>query len=209
MVEMLFTHTNKRIELFLSELAEEVLQSGKYPHLKCTDAIELKAFMGLFYYRGLYNLTFHSLDILFSKFDGPPVFSATMSSNRFKFLLWNLCFDDVATRNDSWSHNRFANVIWKMRIQVALKQYNLAKPSKYGLLFKWINSARYAYTLQAHTYCGKPVDEPNEYYVCETSNYVSYLVEQLEKIIPWKEETFQWTDYTLILNYVTDFWKKV
>ena len=107
MVEMLFTHTNKRIELFLSELAEEVLQSGKYPHLKCTDAIELKAFMGLFYYRGLYNLTFHSLDILFSKFDGPPVFSATMSSNRFKFLLWNLCFDDVATRNDSWSHNRF------------------------------------------------------------------------------------------------------
>lgn len=107
MVEMLFTHTNKRIESFLSELAEEVLQSGKYPHLKCTDAIELKAFMGLFYYRGLYNLTFHSLDILFSKFDGPPVFSATMSSNRFKFLLWNLCFDDVATRNDSWSHNRF------------------------------------------------------------------------------------------------------
>lgn len=107
MVEMLFTHTNKRIESFPSELAEEVLQSGKYPHLKCTDAIELKAFMGLFYYRGLYNLTFHSLDILFSKFDGPPVFSATMSSNRFKFLLWNLCFDDVATRNDSWSHNRF------------------------------------------------------------------------------------------------------
>ena len=107
MVEMLFTHTNKRIESFLSELAEEVLQSGKYPHLKCTDAIELKAFMGLFYYRGLYNLTFHSLDILFSKFDGPPVFSATMSSNRFKFLLWNLCFDDVATRNDSWSRNRF------------------------------------------------------------------------------------------------------
>ena len=107
MVEMLFTHTNKGIESFLSELAEEVLQSGKYPHLKCTDAIELKAFMGLFYYRGLYNLTFHSLDILFSKFDGAPVFSATMSSNRFKFLLWNLCFDDVATRNDSWSRNRF------------------------------------------------------------------------------------------------------
>ena len=70
-----------------------------------------------------------------------------------------------------------------MRIQVAFKQYNLAKPSKYGLPFKRISSARYTYTLQAHAYCGKPVDEPNVC-VCETSNYVSYLVEQLEKIIP-------------------------
>ena len=64
--------------------------------------------MGLFYYCGLYNLNFHSLDILFSKSDEPPVFNVTMSNNRFKFLLQNLCFDDFTNRNKSWSHDSFA-----------------------------------------------------------------------------------------------------
>ena len=31
-----------------------------------------------------------------------------MSNNRFSFFLGNPCFDDFTTRNDSWSHDRFA-----------------------------------------------------------------------------------------------------
>ena len=48
--------------------------------------------------RGLYNLNNHKLSILFSEKQGLPVFGATMSLLRFKFILAHLCFDDEETR---------------------------------------------------------------------------------------------------------------
>ena len=50
--------------------------------MKSTDVIEpngLRASTGLFYYHGLHNLKFQNLDTLFSKSDGSPISSATMS----------------------------------------------------------------------------------------------------------------------------------
>ena len=55
--------------------------------MKETTIEELYAFIGLYIYRGLYKLSTLSVDKLFSNMYGPPVFSATMSRNRFTFIL--------------------------------------------------------------------------------------------------------------------------
>ena len=128
-----------------------------------------------------------------------------MSRLRFKFLLRHLCLDDKATRQECCVHDRFAamrdmfeacnetfakclvhkdlsidETLYPMRNQVAFKQYNPSKPSKYCILFKPLNSARYPYTYQTHFYCGKPESEPTEHYVCRVINYIKYLVEKTE-----------------------------
>ena len=54
--------------------------------------------------------------------------------------------------------------------------------TKYGVLFKSLNSARYPYTYQTHVYSGKPEEVTDEsFYVQGTINYIKYLVEQLQK----------------------------
>ena len=42
--------------------------------------------------------------------DGPSVFAATMSSDRFVFLNSNMSFDDKETREDRWKSDRFAAI---------------------------------------------------------------------------------------------------
>ena len=100
------------------------------------------------------------------------MFSAVMSRNIFTFILHNLSSDNDATRNERWKKDRFAafrdffecfntqcmlvlspgdylsldETLYPMRTQIAFKQFNPSKPSKYGLLFKSINAARYAYS---------------------------------------------------------------
>ena len=66
-----------------------------------------------------------------------------------------------------------------MRTQISVKQYNSTKPAKFGMLFKFINSAREPYTYQTLVYCEKPTRKPNEFYVCGTIYYVNYLVTNL------------------------------
>ena len=80
----------------------------KYSYLKTTDYLEIRALIGLFYYRGIYNLSGHAAKILFSETMGLPLLSVVMSKNRFEILVSNLCFDDSTTRKQSWSRDRFA-----------------------------------------------------------------------------------------------------
>ena len=207
MMQELVSLMNVKIEETIRNIPPHMIESNKYPYVKATDLIEFQAFLGLLLFRGMYNLNNHSIDILFSNQDGLPAFGAAMSRNRFKFLFRNLCFDDSRTREERWSHDRFAAIrylfekcngnfgkcmvpddflsidetLYPMRTQVAFKQYNPMKPAKYGILFKSINSARMPYTYQTHVYCGKPTEEPTDHYVTGTSNYVKYLVQQLEK----------------------------
>ena len=72
--------------------------------------MELKAFIGLFLYRGLYKLNTMGIRKLFSDSYGPPMFSAVMSRNRFSFILHNLSFDDESTRAGRWKKDRFTAI---------------------------------------------------------------------------------------------------
>ena len=71
--------------------------------------------------------------------------------------------------------------LYPVRNQIGFRQFNPSKPAKYGLLFKSLNSAEYPYTYSVHAYCGKPKEEPNEYYTSGTTNYVKYLVNKVEQ----------------------------
>ena len=123
----------------------------------------MHAFIGLL----LYHLNSHSYKILCSDACGPPILSATMSCNRFQFLLAHLSLDNEETREERWKLDRFAAIqeffekfslqcmtcmgpkeylsldepLYLMRMQIGFTQYNPNKPAKYGLLFKSINSA--------------------------------------------------------------------
>ena len=68
--------------------------------MKETTAMEIRAFISLFIYKGLHKLKTFRIARLFSERYGPPIFSATMSRNRFFFILSNLSFDEEETRAD-------------------------------------------------------------------------------------------------------------
>ena len=159
---------------------------------------------GLLYFRGLFGMNRHNLNILFSDKAGPPVFSATMSRDRMKFLLSTLTFDDPETRNEKWQYDHFAaarpifemfnsntskylfpslylsidETLYPMRHQIAFRQYNPSKPYRYGLLLKSPNVVSFLYMYKACAYGGTPEKGEGPYYIDATENYVCYLFNQ-------------------------------
>ena len=113
------------------------------------DMIELRAFIGLLYYRGLLGLSKQSVKKLWGE-NGHPVFNATMSLKRFEFLNSKVSFDDKNTREERWKIDRFAAIrdifekfnsncgklieppqfialdetLYPMRNKISIKQYN-------------------------------------------------------------------------------------
>lgn len=206
MMTKIVLFTNRKIQCLLSKRPENfIAENSKYYYMKETNIEELFAFIGLYIYRGLYKLNTLSVDKLFSNKYCPPIFSATMSRNRFSFIRANLCFDDASTRDERWKQDRFAamrdifelfnfecmsclvpgdylsldETLYSMRNQISFKQYNPNKPAKYGLLFKAINAARYPYTFIAYPYCGKPKEDGGKYYVQGTEPIVKHIIETL------------------------------
>ena len=208
-IHKVVNYTTLKIEKLVAELPDD-FDNNKYPFIKPTIPSEISAFVGLFLYRGLYKLNTISINKLFSTNYGPPIFSATMSRNRFTFLLANLAFHDQTTRDNRWRKDRFAAIreffedfndqcmtclvpcdylsldetLYPMRIQIGFKQYNPNKPAKYGLLFKSINAARYPYNFVAAPYSGKPVEEGGAYYIQGTEGIVKYLIERKQSKSP-------------------------
>ena len=151
--------TNIRIEETLARTIIPECSRNKYSWLKVCTVIEMRAFIGLMYYRGLYGLNMMSTNVIFSERHGPPVFSATMGKNRFGFILYHLCFDDRETREERRKHDRFAafrdvfeevnekfgkalipedylsldETLYPSRQRISFRQYNPDKPSKYGI----------------------------------------------------------------------------
>ena len=58
--------------------------------------------------RGLLGQAHQSTNAIFHEIFGNPVFSATKSRNRFKFLIAHTSLDDQTTRPTPQQHNRFA-----------------------------------------------------------------------------------------------------
>ena len=188
----------------LTKQKEHLFESSKYPWIKPTIVFELRALIGLLYFRGLFGMNHHSLNILFSDKAGHPVFGAAISRDRMKYFLSTLTFDDPETRKEKWPHDCFAasrpifemfnsntskyllpslylsidETLYPMRHQIAFWQYNPSKPHRYGLLLKSLNDASFAYTYNACSYAGKPEKGEGPHYIDSIENYVRYLVNQ-------------------------------
>ena len=103
-------HTNKKIDSVLAKLPTDFNKDFKYSFVKDFSEMELKAFIGIFLYRGLYKLNTMGIQKLISDSYGSPIFSAVMSRNRFAFILHNLSFDDKSTQAERWKKDRFTAI---------------------------------------------------------------------------------------------------
>ena len=226
MLKMIVTGTNKNIEDFLQKHSNKVELTNKYPYLKLTTIEEMRAFIGLMYFRGLYKLSGHSTRIIFSDTKGLPMSGAVMNQNRFQFLISQIGFDDSDNRRERWKHDQFAafrdlfelfndncsryltpntfmsldETLYPMRHQIVFKEYNPDKPAKYGMLFKSINSAGLLYLHHTVVYASKPQIEPSMYYNKGTASYVKSLVNGLSNFTRWECEN----GIVMCWNSVTD-----
>ena len=100
--------TNEKIESFRQIVDPKIFEGDKCPYLKETNAVEIYTFIGLLYARGLQGQKSDRTELLFSESYGHPIFSATMSKNRFKFLFSKISCDDFEIRTERWKKERFA-----------------------------------------------------------------------------------------------------
>lgn len=93
----------------------------KFPSRKrLVNVIEFRAFLGLWLLRGLWGQGTARLGKLFSP-DGMNIFSATMSRERFKWIMRHLSFDGVVSteeRKARWKHDRLAAIRYMFEVVV-------------------------------------------------------------------------------------------
>ena len=135
-------------------------------------------------------------------------FEATMPLNRFVLISRFITFDEKSTRAERWRYDKFAcmrsffesfnkniskfrypssyravdETLYPYRGRIGFKQYNLTKPTKYGLLYWSLCDATVPYTYFSLPYAGKleVLNKENpatrSYYVTGTDEYTKYLV---------------------------------
>ena len=79
---------------------EHTFSSAKYSWLKQSAKEDLIAFIGRAYFRGLYGMNHHNIELLFKYGIGPDIFGATISQQQIRFLLAHIAFDENSTRKD-------------------------------------------------------------------------------------------------------------
>ena len=154
---------------------------------KCTDVIELKAFIGLLYLAGAYRANRQSLEELWgTKGDGVERFDLVMSIKRFKFLLRCRRFDDRDTQITRKAEDRLAPIreVFTLFVNNCQKNYSLgefttidemlvgfrgrcgflqyipSKPNKYGIKIYALVDAKMYYLHHLEIYAGKQPDGP-------------------------------------------------
>ena len=103
--------------------------------------------IGLLYFRGLFGMNHHGLNTLLYDKAGPPIFSATMSRNRMKFLLSTLTFGDRETRKEKWPYDRFAAA------RPIFEMFN-SNTCKYLLLSLYLSIDEILYLMRHQVACG-------------------------------------------------------
>lgn len=108
LMNLMVTQTNRSIQETRASMPAKTLNSDKNPHFGDTDELELKTLIDLYYYKAMFNQSLESVNHLFEIQQDlcHPIYSATMSRNRFKFLSAHLSFDDKNTRAERWQHDR-------------------------------------------------------------------------------------------------------
>ena len=175
--------------------------------MKETDLIELKALIGLLYLRAALQLNIFKTRYIFFHESSHEIFPATMSYNRFAFLIGFLEFDDKETRRQGWREDKFAaireffmkknenngrcrnpspyvsvnEILYPYRWRIGMKQYNPSKLAKYGLLYQSLCDAKVLYTYSTLPYARKPeVIGTNDYYITGCDEYTKWLVNYLQ-----------------------------
>ncbi|CAH2099388.1 unnamed protein product [Euphydryas editha] len=158
---------------------------------KSTDIVELRALLGLLYFCGkLRSSHLNTRDLWEKDGSGCDVCIATMSRERFHFLLRNLRFDDIQTRVERRQTDKLApfreifqeindnfkkyyalgndvtidEKLDKTRGRCPFRQYIPSKPGKYGIKILVMADARTYYTNNMEVYVGKndgPYDHSN------------------------------------------------
>ena len=108
MLDIIVIETNRKIEETMMQLQSMLAadSSSRYGYIRLTNPSEVLALIGIIYMRGLLGQAHQDTNAMFHEIFGNPVFSATMSRNRFKFLMAHILFDDHASRPTRWQHDR-------------------------------------------------------------------------------------------------------
>lgn len=168
MIDILVENTNKKIEnecLFL--ISKNKAESYHYH----TDKIEMKAYIGLLYYTGLWKSSKVNDNRLWDKKNGITFYRCMFSRSRFTFLTKCLRFDDTDTRN---RQDKFAPIreLWDIFIENCKNSYTPSsqctveeqllsfrgrcpfrvymkdKPDRYGLKIISLNDAETSYMVK-------------------------------------------------------------
>lgn len=139
---------------------------------------EMDAFIGLQILAGAFKANYRNTESLWSQRDGPPVFRATMSRERYLSIKRFFRFDDRQRRNpddplspvrDIW--NTFIDKLKQYYVpkedltideqllefhgRVKFRVYIKSKPAKYGIKIVWLCEAETGYALSAVPYIGE------------------------------------------------------
>ena len=110
------------------------------------------------------------------------------SFKRRNVAIWQVCMHQRFVRNRKWKEGlneksttilSYRWTLYPFRGSIRIKQYNLSKPAKYGLLYRSLCDAVVPYTYYTLSYAGKPSETSNEaskYYIAGTDEYTKYLV---------------------------------
>ena len=169
------------------------------------DSTEIKAFVGLCVNAGLHKSNHESVSSLWSENEGRPMFTATMSRNRFTNILKFLRFDNRATRQERQADDKLAPCrdSWNLfqaqlpefyipgpdlcvdeqlvafRGRCGFRQYIPSKPAKYGIKIWWCCDSQTCYPLKGDVYLGRQPGQQRE--VGQGARVVEQLVE------PWRK----------------------
>lgn len=200
MLQNILESTNEKI----TELSANYGPTCTYVnHLSHT---ELRAFLGLLLLSGIMKSNHEDVDSLFATDGtGREIFRATMSKERFLFLLLAIRFDDSATRDQrkesgdrlaaisdifnefiknsisNYTCSEFATVdemLVGFRGRCLFRVYLSSKPKKYGIKIMCLCDAKTHYLVNAFVYTGKD-NSPNTNKLSVPTRSVISLVEPI------------------------------
>lgn len=175
-IEIIVLHTNNVIEAACLEIIKEGKNLQTYH--RHTDIPEIKAFIAILYFSGLWKSSQVNNEQLWSKMNGITFYRCAMPLHRFLFLSTCLRFDDKETRDKS---DKFAPIrtIWDLFIANCTRSYTpsrdctvdeqllgfrghcsfrvyiKSKPDKYGLKLMSLNDSNTSYMVYIYSYFGK------------------------------------------------------
>ena len=161
MMQDVVKNTNKNIRNFMTRFHDVLKEYSKYTHVNETDLIELKVLIRLLYLTAALQLNIFKTRKIFFHESSHEIFAATMSYNRFAFLIRLMEFGDRETRRQRWREDKFVTIreffmkinenngrccnsspyvsvdetLYPYHGRIGMKQYNHSKPAKYELLY--------------------------------------------------------------------------
>lgn len=172
MINLIVHNTNLKIEQECLSLVVEEKQQSYHHH---TDAIEIRAYIGILYYSGLWKSADVDVNRLWSTANGLTVYKCVFPRHRFTFLSTCLRFDNKDEREED---DRFAPIrnLWNMFIENCKSNYSPShectvdeqllsfrgrckfrvymkdKPDKYGLKVVSLNDAKTSYMVNIYVF---------------------------------------------------------